>query len=72
MSCHDWPTLRDMISQGKCTVVFMDKGLEGRKDANAEFMLPEFKMVWEDRYDPTDRDPLTLLLTESASGLGGK
>ena len=35
----------------------MDKGLEGRKDANTEFMLLEFKMVWEDRYDPTDRDP---------------
>ena len=28
--------------------------LEGRKDANAELILPEFKMVWEDRYNPTD------------------
>jgi len=54
MSRHDWPTLSDMISLGKRIVVFMDKGLEGRKDANAESMLPEFKMVWEDRYDPTD------------------
>lgn len=54
MSRHDWPTLKDMISLGKRIVVFMDTGLEGRKDANAEFMLSEFEMVWEDRYDPTD------------------
>jgi len=54
MSRHDWPTLRDMITSGKRFVVFMDTGLEGRKGANAEFMLPEFEMVWEDRYDPTD------------------
>jgi hypothetical protein len=54
MSRHDWPTLRDMISSGKRVVLFMDKGLEGRKEANAEFLLSEFEMVWEDRYDPTD------------------
>ena len=54
MSRRDWPTLGDMISSGKRIVVFMDKGIEGRKAANAEFILPEFKMVWEDRYDPTD------------------
>jgi len=54
MSRKDWPTLKDMISSGKRVVVFMDKGLQGRKKANAEFLLPEFKMVWEDKYDPTD------------------
>lgn len=54
MSRGDWPTLGNMISSGKRVVVFMDKGLEGRKEANAEFVLPEFKMVWEDTYDPTD------------------
>jgi len=54
MSRHDWPTLKDMISSGKRVVVFMDTGLEGRKEAKAEFILPEFKMVWEDEYDPTD------------------
>lgn len=54
MSRQDWPTLGDMISSGKRVVVFMDKGLEARKEADAEFMLPEFKMVWEDTYDPTD------------------
>jgi len=53
MSRKDWPTLGDMISSGKRVVVFMDKGLEGREEANAGFMLPEFEMVWEDRYDPT-------------------
>jgi len=54
MSRKDWPTLGDMISSGKRVVVFMDKGLEGSQEADAEFMLPEFTMVWEDRYDPTD------------------
>lgn len=54
MSRRDWPTLQDMISSGKRVVVFMDKGVKYRKEANAEFMLPEFKMVWEDTYDPTD------------------
>jgi hypothetical protein len=54
MSRNDWPTLGNMISSGKRVIVFMDQGLEGRQEANAEFMLPEFNMVWEDRYDPTD------------------
>jgi len=43
-----------MISSGKRVIVFMDKGLEGRKEAGAAFMLPEFEMIWEDRFDPTD------------------
>jgi hypothetical protein len=54
MTRRDWPTLGNMISSGKRVVVFMDKGFKGRKEANAEFMLPEFKMLWEDSYDPTD------------------
>jgi len=54
MSRHDWPTLGEMISLGKRIVVFIDNGLEGRKKAKAEFMLPEFKMVWEDTFNPTD------------------
>jgi hypothetical protein len=56
MSRNDWPTLGDMISTGKRIVVFMDKGFKGRKEAGAEFILPEFKMVWEDSIDPTDID----------------
>lgn len=50
----DWPTLGAMISSGRRVVVFIDKGAESRTGSAAEFMLPEFQMVWEDQIDPTD------------------
>jgi hypothetical protein len=53
MSRDDWPTLGDMISSGKRVVIFLDKGAEVRT-GSAEFILPEFQMVWEDKMDPTD------------------
>ena len=52
MSRDDWPTLGDIISSGKRVVVFFDKGAEVRMVA--EFILPEFQMVWKDKMDPTD------------------
>ena len=54
MSRDDWPTLGDMISSGKRVVIFLDKGAEVQRTGSAEFLLPEFQMVWEDKMDPTD------------------
>jgi hypothetical protein len=52
MSRNNWPTLGDMISTGKRVVVFMDKGFGHPEEASADFILPEFEMVWEDSIDP--------------------
>ncbi|PPQ97679.1 hypothetical protein CVT26_001862, partial [Gymnopilus dilepis] len=54
MSRDDWPTLGEMISSGKRVVVFLDKGAETRTDPAVDFILPQFQMVWEDVYDPTN------------------
>jgi len=54
MPREDWPTLGAMISSGKRVVVFIDKGAEARMESAAEFILPEFQMLWEDKPDPTD------------------
>ncbi|KAF8889428.1 PLC-like phosphodiesterase [Gymnopilus junonius] len=54
MSRDDWPTLGEMISSGKRVVIFLDKGAETRTEPAVEFILPQFQMVWEDVYDPTN------------------
>ncbi|PPQ64034.1 hypothetical protein CVT24_008847 [Panaeolus cyanescens] len=54
MSRNDWPTLGEMISSGKRVVIFLDKGAESRTEPEADFILPQFQMMWEDVYDPTD------------------
>lgn len=54
MSRGDWPTLGEMIASGKRVVVFLDKGAENKTDPSSAFILPQFQMVWEDPYDPTD------------------
>jgi len=51
MSREDWPTLRELLDAGKRLVVFMDKGAEGK---SVPYLLPQFTMMWEDEYDPTD------------------
>jgi len=48
---EDWPTLKEMLDSGKRVVVFMDKGAE---DGSVNYILPQFTMMWEDEYDPTD------------------
>jgi len=48
---EDWPTLRELLDSGKRLVVFMDKGAEGN---SVPYLLPQFTMMWEDEYDPTD------------------
>jgi len=54
MSRDDWPTLGEMIESGKRVVVFLDNGAESRTDPAVDFILPQFQMVWEDVYDPTN------------------
>jgi hypothetical protein len=51
MSREDWPTLKEMLDAGTRLVVFMDKGNE---DGSVNYILPQFDMMWEDEYDPTD------------------
>jgi hypothetical protein len=54
MSRDDWPTLGEMIESGKRVVIFLDHGAESRTEPAVDFVLPQFQMVWEDKYDPTD------------------
>jgi len=53
MKREDWPTLKEMLDTGKRVVVFIDKGVEG---GSVPYLLPQFTMMWEDDYDPTDRN----------------
>lgn len=46
----NWPTLQDMISNNHRVVVFMDYETD---IGNVNYILPEFKNVWENPYDQT-------------------
>jgi hypothetical protein len=54
MTRDDWPTLREFITSGKRLIVFLDKGADERKEPEKQYILPQFKMMWEDPYNPTD------------------
>lgn len=54
MTRDDWPTLRELIDTGKRVIVFLDKGADERKEPEKEYILPQFKMMWEDPHNPTD------------------
>jgi len=51
MTREDWPTLREMLDSGKRLVVFIDKGAE---EGSVPYLLPQFSMMWEDEFDPTN------------------
>jgi len=53
MMREDWPTLRKLLDSGRRLVVFMDKGAE---DGSVPYLLPQFTMMWEDEYDPTNSE----------------
>jgi len=53
MTREDWPTLKEMLDSTRRVVVFMDKGAE---DGTVPYLLPQFTMMWEDEYDPTDSE----------------
>ncbi|KAJ7093421.1 PLC-like phosphodiesterase [Mycena belliarum] len=48
----DWPTLGEMIDKGKRVVVFMDANADGAE--SVDFILPEFKMIWEAPFSSVD------------------
>lgn len=48
LSKNDWPTLQEMINKNRRVVVFMDYETNTDK---VEYILPEFKNVWENEYD---------------------
>ncbi|GLB38859.1 putative PLC-like phosphodiesterase [Lyophyllum shimeji] len=50
----DWPTLGQLIDSGKRVVVFLDAGADGSDGGVVNFILPEFQMIWEDPFSPTD------------------
>jgi len=54
MTRDDWPTLREMVDSQRRVVVFLDKGADERKEPEKEYILPQFKMMWEDPHNPTD------------------
>lgn len=54
MTREDWPTLREFITSGKRLIVFLDKGAENRAHPEKDYILPQFKMMWEDPHNPTD------------------
>ncbi|KAL1743649.1 PLC-like phosphodiesterase [Schizophyllum fasciatum] len=47
----DWPTLGEMLDDGKRVVVFLDANADPSK---VDFILPEFDMIWETPYGYTD------------------
>ncbi|KAF8797824.1 PLC-like phosphodiesterase [Phlegmacium glaucopus] len=51
MARGDWPTLKEMLDAGTRVVIFMDKGAD---DGSVNYILPQFSMMWEDEYDPTN------------------
>jgi len=54
----DWPTLGDMIDEGKRVVVFMDANAD---PSQVDFILPEFDMIWETPFSVTnDMFPCTV------------
>jgi len=53
---NDWPSLGQLIDQGKRVVVFLDAGANGSDGGIVDFILPQFDMVWEDPFDPTDKN----------------
>ncbi|WFC94413.1 hypothetical protein MBRA1_001043 [Malassezia brasiliensis] len=46
----NWPTLQEMINNNQRVVVFMDYETD---ISNVNYILPEFKNVWENPYDQT-------------------
>ncbi|PPQ64035.1 hypothetical protein CVT24_008848 [Panaeolus cyanescens] len=54
MKRNDWPTLRELIDTNKRVIVFLDAGADGSDGGVVDFILPQFQMVWEDPFSPTD------------------
>lgn len=53
LKASEWPTLGNLIETGKRLVVFMDAEADVSK---VDFILPEFKMIWETPFSVTDEN----------------
>ncbi|KAL0068065.1 hypothetical protein AAF712_004969 [Marasmius tenuissimus] len=51
MKRSEWPTLGQLIDSGKRVIVFLDSGAD---NGGVDFILPEFKMIWEPPFSSTD------------------
>ncbi|CAA7264433.1 unnamed protein product [Cyclocybe aegerita] len=53
MRRSDWPTLGQLIDANKRVIVFLDGGaaISGQ---TVDFILPQFEMIWEDPFSPTN------------------
>ncbi|EAU83708.1 hypothetical protein CC1G_05612 [Coprinopsis cinerea okayama7 len=47
---NEWPTLGQLIDSNKRVIVFMDQ----YDNSAVDFILPQFQMMWEDPFSPTD------------------
>lgn len=47
----DWPTLGELIDSGTRVIMFLDAGAD---ITQADFILPEFEMIWETPFSVTD------------------
>lgn len=54
MKRDEWPTLGELIDSGKRIIIFLDSGADGSAGGQVDFILPQFPMMWEDRFSPTD------------------
>ncbi|TEB26197.1 hypothetical protein FA13DRAFT_1737598 [Coprinellus micaceus] len=54
MKRNDWPTLRNLIDANKRVIIFLDAGADGSAGGTVDFILPQFQMVWEGPFSPTD------------------
>lgn len=52
LTVDQWPTLEELIVQGKRVVMFMDYNADQKK---VPWLLDEFSQMWETPFDPTDR-----------------
>ncbi|KAF8151374.1 PLC-like phosphodiesterase [Crassisporium funariophilum] len=56
MKRSDWPTLSQLLDANKRFIVFMDEGADGSVGPTVDFILPQFEMIWEDPFSPTNKN----------------
>ncbi|EDR03377.1 uncharacterized protein LACBIDRAFT_307156 [Laccaria bicolor S238N-H82] len=56
MKRGDWPTLKELLDANKRVIIFLDAGADGSGGGTVDFILPQFQMVWEDPFSPTDNE----------------
>ncbi|KAF8425694.1 PLC-like phosphodiesterase [Tirmania nivea] len=55
---YQWPTLGDLILQGKRVIIYMDYKAD---ESRVPYILSEFRYMWETKFSPTDANfPCTI------------